>query len=105
MSDRDMAMGEIVDETLTLTLEDLAGACRVETRWVVELVEEGALPAPAGTRADWRFRGVDLIRARKLRSLQSSFDASPAAAAVMLDLMEEIERLRCRLRQMGLDES
>lgn len=105
MSNRDMAIGEVVEETLTLTLDDLAGACRVETRWIIELVEEGALPAPAGTRADWRFRGIDLIRVRKLRRLQSSFDASPAAAAVMLDLMEEIERLRCRLRQMGLDDS
>ena len=105
MIDQNIAKGTVIDEELMLTLDDLAGACRVETQWIVELVAEGVLTEQAGEPSGWRFRGVDLIRVRKMRRLQLSFDASPAAAAVMLDLMEEIERLRCRLRRIGSDEA
>ena len=105
MADRNIAEGVVIDEASTVTLEELASACRVETRWIIELVEEGVLSGQGGEPAAWRFRGIDLIRVRKIRRLQSCFEASPAAAAVMLDLREEVERLRSRLRRLGLDES
>jgi len=35
--------------------------------------------------------------------LQRDFDASLDAAAVMLDLLDQIEQLRARLKRAGLD--
>ena len=57
MTDQNIAKGTVIDEESTLTLEDLAGACRVETQWIVELVEEGVLTDQAGEPSRWRFRG------------------------------------------------
>jgi chaperone modulatory protein CbpM len=45
---------------------------------------------------------ADLIRVRKLARLARDFETSVSAAAVMLDLIEEVARLRTRLRRAGL---
>jgi chaperone modulatory protein CbpM len=48
-----------------------------------------------------RFRSGDLVRARRLRSLEQAFDANEDIAALVLDLGDEIHRLRTRLRVIG----
>jgi chaperone modulatory protein CbpM len=49
----------------------------------------------------WRFGSADLQRARRLLSLESVFDANEDIAALVLDLGDEIHRLRARLRVLG----
>jgi chaperone modulatory protein CbpM len=51
----------------------------------------------------WRFGGAELSRVRRIRRLQRDFDANLASVAVMLDLLDEIERLRTMLRRAGLE--
>ena len=50
----------------------------------------------------WRFGGVELARARRIRRLQRDFEANLQSVAVMLDLMDEIDRLRAVLQRAGL---
>jgi len=57
------------------------------------MVDAGLL-APALQAPDWRLGGDDLARARRILRLQADFDASLASVAVMLDLLDEVERLR-----------
>ena len=72
-------------------------------QWVIELVTVGLLE-PQGTETTrWRFRAADLNCARRVARLQRDFDASLDAAAVMLDLLGQIEQLRARLKPAGLD--
>jgi chaperone modulatory protein CbpM len=77
-------------------------ACGVETQWIVELVNEGVLTPQGSSETAWRFMATDLIRVRKLSRLTRDFEASMSAAAVMLDLIEEVAQLRTRLIRAGL---
>jgi len=82
-----------------LTLEELARACAVEPEWVVHRVRSGILLSGSeGTPEAWRFTSVDLVRARQLRRIEQDFDANEDLAALVVDLTEELQRLRTRLR-------
>lgn len=78
-------------------------ACVVEQDWVVRRVEEGLFPASGRAVAEWRFSGVALARARRMREIERDFDAVPELAALAADLLEEMDELRARLRRAGLD--
>ena len=64
--------------------------------WLIELVEAGLLkPAGPETRPQhWRFDGIQLGRARRAYRLQRDFEASQAALALMMQLLDEVERLQ-----------
>jgi chaperone modulatory protein CbpM len=75
-----------------LTLEELAVVCAVTTDWVRSRLEEGLLPeAP-----EWRFSAVTVRRVRRMRALERDFDAAPELAALVADLLEELDALRAR---------
>ena len=95
--------GLILDENCRFTLEELSTACSVRTEYIVELVEEGIVePLEARLeRRQWIFSGRSLQRARKARRLQQDLGVNLAGAALVLELMEEIERLRARVQRPG----
>ena len=86
----------IVLEDACLTLEQLAAACAVEPAWVVTRVTEGFFPAQGGAADEWRFTSTTLKRARRIRALERDFDAVPELAALVADLLDELDRLRSR---------
>jgi len=92
--------GVLIDET-TLTIYELANACSVEHTWVVQHVEDGQLECveiiASGNKGDWRFASAALIRARRLASIERTFDANPEVTALVVDLLEEVAALRRRL--------
>lgn len=83
-----------------LDAAELARACQVESAYVEQLVDEGLL-APAQTAPAWRFGSDELSRLRRIQRLRADFDASLPAVALMLDLLDEVERLRGLLQQAG----
>lgn len=86
-----------------LTLEELARACAVEPDWVVQRVQTGILLRDAPAQAAlWRFTSVDLVRARRLREVERAFDAGQELAALVVDLSDEVRRLKARLGAAGL---
>lgn len=87
----------------SFTLEEFARACAVNHEWVVLHVEQGMLEGAGDAVSDWRFSGHDLWRARRMRALERDFDAEPELAALVADLLEEVQMLRARLRRAGLD--
>ena len=85
---------EIVD---ALTLADLCRFCQADESWVLELVDHGVLE-PKGTTAEhWRFRGVNIVRAKKARRLNRDLGINAAGVAMVLDLLEERDRIMRRL--------
>ena len=102
MRDEDIVIGAALEEAC-LTLQELASACAVSEEWVVHHVEEGVLSSYGGNAADWRFTSRDLWRVRHIRTLERDFDAVPELAALVTDLLEEIDALRARLRRAGLE--
>ena len=99
----DIFTGILISEKGALSLEEVVEACGAETAWVVELVEVGILSPEGRDEAAWRFGAPDLLRARRLARLARDFEASAEAAALILDLLDEIERLRARLRRAGME--
>jgi chaperone modulatory protein CbpM len=95
--------GTILDEQAPLTLAELTRACAVHAELIIELVEEGVL-APIGREPHrWRFTGAHMRRARTALRLQRDLGVNFAGAALALQLLEEVEALRARLRAMGGD--
>jgi chaperone modulatory protein CbpM len=93
-------MGEAAQARLELT--EFARACGTTTAFVEELILEGVLPPRTQAPAPG-FSGDEVARVRRVLRLQRDFDATLASAAVMLDLLDEIERLRASLRRAGVD--
>lgn len=103
-----MQMGDIlhavvVDE-YTLTVDELAQTCAVERQWVLMHVEAGLLGvAPGKADGEPQFASAELARARRLAMLERDMDANPEVAALVADLIEEVQQLRRRLRAAGQD--
>jgi chaperone modulatory protein CbpM len=93
--------GVLLDE-VALSLDELARAVDVEPEWVVRHVQAGVLGGEVSVQVtSWRFRSGDLDRARRLLRLERDFDANEDLAALVIDLGDEIRRLRTRLRVLG----
>lgn len=102
MAQTESVSGVSLDEA-ALTVEELARACAVEPEWVVQRVQTGILLSGAPPQmAGWRFTSIDLTRARRLREIERVFEANEDVAALVVDLSEEVRRLRGRLRAAGL---
>jgi len=95
--------GLILDEDCLFTLDEICNVCSVHTEYIIELVDEGIVEPMEQQREQqhWSFTGTSLLRARKARRLQQDLGINLAGAAVLLDMMEEIEQLRERLRRLG----
>ncbi|MGM0678993.1 MAG: chaperone modulator CbpM [Pseudomonadota bacterium] len=91
--------GIILDETTTLTLDDLSGACRVERDAIVALVEEGIVEPFDLETAEWQFVASQLPRVRAAMYLYHDLELNLAGVALALELLDEVSELRSRLRQ------
>ena len=95
--------GIVLEELHELTLADLSRACSVQADCIVELVEEGLI-APIGREPHrWRFSGVHMRRATVALRLQRDLGVNLAGAALALQLLEEVETLRARLKVLGYE--
>jgi chaperone modulatory protein CbpM len=96
MNDPKPITGEVLDETVILTLHEVCRVCGTREEIVVEMVHEGVVE-PLGARQDtWRFSGVAVARIRTALRLQHDLDVNLPGAALVLELLEEIESLRRR---------
>jgi chaperone modulatory protein CbpM len=90
-------------EEVALSLEELARAANVEPEWVVRHVQAGVLGSePAVQVTSLRFGSSDLDRVRRLLSIERDFEANEQIAALVVDLSDEVRRLRTRMRVLGL---
>jgi chaperone modulatory protein CbpM len=101
MRENDILSGSLLEETW-LTLEQVAAACAVEPEWLARHLDEGLFPQVASIAGTWRFSSANLVRARRMRRLERDFDAVPELAALVADVLEEMDELRVRLRRVGL---
>ena len=87
------------DETDFLTLEQLCSVCALERDWLAVRVREGLIPATGSADTEWRFTTTTLARVRRMREIERTYDAAPELAALVADMLEEIDALRARLRR------
>jgi chaperone modulatory protein CbpM len=84
----------LLDDSVEFSLTELCAACRVSEELVVEIVAEGIVEPVGRDRAQWRFTGVALTRVQRVLRLQEDFGVNLPGAALALELLEELERLR-----------
>ncbi|MCC6212426.1 MAG: MerR family transcriptional regulator [Burkholderiales bacterium] len=89
---------EQILEGACLTLDQLCAAAALEREWLVRRVEEGLIPATGSARAEWRFAAIHVARARRMRDIERTYEAAPELAALVADMLEELDELRARLR-------
>ena len=92
--------GDLLDEDVEMTLAQLCQACELSEAQIIELVEQGVIDPLGPEPAEWRFVSVSLRRVRITRNLQRDLGVNAPGAALALELLEEIEELRARLRHL-----
>jgi len=92
--------GDLLDEDVEMTLAQLCRACELSEAQIIELVEQGIIDPLGPEPAEWRFVSVSLRRVRITRNLQRDLGVNAPGAALALELLEEIEELRARLRRL-----
>ena len=94
METETLIRGVLLEEA-ALTLDELACACAVDPDWVVQRVHAGVLLAGTDAAPEhWRFTSIDLVRARRVLQVERDFEANEEVAALVVDLSDEVRRLR-----------
>lgn len=73
--------------------------CCVQQQWLTERVQQGLIEVYGSQQewSQWRFDAFGLRRVRRMIHLELHFDAAPELAALVVDLEQEVARLRGRL--------
>ena len=89
--------GTVLDDESGLTLDELCRMCRQRAEVIITMVEEGILdPEEGEDPATWRFPGSSVTHIRIVVRLQRDLGVNLSGAAVALELLERLARLRGR---------
>ena len=87
----------IVEEHVSLSLDELGRACHCSRERIVTLVHEGVLQPSDAAATEWRFAGDSLARAHRATRLMRDLELTPPAVALVVQLLDRIEQLERRL--------
>jgi chaperone modulatory protein CbpM len=87
-----------------MSLSDLCEVCTVTSERIVQLVDEGLVEPRGREPADWRFSGHSVRRIVAAERLSRDLRLNAAGAALVLDLVDEVTRLRQRLARLDYDD-
>jgi len=99
--ERPASQAVVVETELQFSIMELSRICGTDVSTLEALVNEGVLTPLELQSSQWVFSGAALPRARKATRLLLELDLNVAGAALVIDLMEEVETLRSRLRRAG----
>lgn len=86
-----------LEEGPELSLEEICHACHVPSDFIQEVIEFGIIDPRGATLETWRFNADHLRRVRTVVHLHHDLEVNLAGAAVVLDLLDELQRMRARL--------
>jgi len=96
------ATSYLMEDITELTMDDLCRACVAQADIIIELVSEGVIDTfdtpPNRPPDQWRFTGLHLHRAKVAMRLHRDLGVNFAGAALALELMDEVQALRTKLR-------
>lgn len=88
----------MVDEHARFSLREVCRLCGVHSQAVLDMAAEGLI-SPSGPNPErWVFTGVHLTRIRAASRMQRDLRVNLAGAALALELLDEVQRLR---RELG----
>jgi chaperone modulatory protein CbpM len=86
--------GVLLDDSLDFSLGDLCRVCGLTAEHLLSMVEEGIVEPRGASPGNWRFSGTAVKRVQIAIRLQRDLRVNLAGAALILDLLEELEELR-----------
>jgi chaperone modulatory protein CbpM len=92
--------GVVLDEELTVTFAELEQLCGSSTETLERLIDEGVLHPRGSGHEGWCFSGHEIGRARRALRLQRDLELDYAGVALALELLDQIDVLRARLRRL-----
>jgi chaperone modulatory protein CbpM len=90
----------VVEPDIELDLNELCRVFDLSTEVLIEWVEEGVAEPRGGQSEQWQFSARQLRRVRTARRLQRDLGVDTPALPLVLDLLEELESLRCQVRTL-----
>lgn len=97
-SKRILISGTLLDEDLECSLHDLCRMCNISAEIVNEMIDEGLIQPHGAEPRQWRFTAIEIRRVQTTLRLQRDLRVNLPGCALVLDLLEELEELRCRNR-------
>lgn len=94
MTARHSLTGIVLDEEVTLTLEEVCEVCGIHETVVIEMVAEGIAEPLDDTSSSLRFSGIAVTRLMTAFRLQRDLHINLAGAALALDLLDQIRTLK-----------
>lgn len=96
----------VLEDITELTLGDLCRACGAQVDIIIELIGEGVIEITSIEQSlpqeHWRFSGVHLHRAKVAMRLHRDLGVNFAGAALALQLMDELEGVKLKLRSFAV---
>lgn len=99
MADNQNRSAQIPEEYYTLTLYELTRSFGVSVETIVEIVEEGIITIAEPKQEKWIFDRQDVSRIRTAIHLHRDLGINYPGAALIVELLDEIERLRLKREQ------
>lgn len=93
-----LLQGEILEEDVRVSLSQLCQLSRLPAESVLEMVEYGVIEPRTGSQGKWQFSGKSVNRLRCAQRLKMDLGVNTAGAALAVDLLDELQQLRARIR-------
>ena len=93
-----VSSGMVLDEDTCLNLARLCRICNVNANLIGDMIDEGLIVPRGDTPENWVFGAGEVWRVQTAIRLQRDLRVNIPGAALVLDLLEEVEELRRRLR-------
>lgn len=97
MSNDRVHEGALLDDMQALSLAELARACHTDAEWLLLLIDEGILQPRGRRQPEWRFSSISIHAVLRVQRLQRDLGINLAGSALVLDMLDEMQRLRRRL--------
>lgn len=89
-----------IDSDPELSFEELCTACRVSPEYIEQLIEYGVIDLQGINLEEYRFNLTHLQRIRTMVHLQQDLDVNLPGAALVVDLLEEMEQMRSKIEML-----
>lgn len=95
--------GQLIDDDVGFTLIELCRISGTSEDEMILWVSEGVFEPQGAEPKEWRFKGASLRRVCTARRLAQDLEINAPGIALALDLLDEIDTLRARLRRLRND--
>lgn len=97
---KSLLYGDVLEEGVELSMGELCHAAQVPAEVIIEMVEQGIIDPLDRDPGRWRFSVVSIHRVRCAQRLRRDLGVNLPGAALAIELLEELEQLRTRLRYL-----